>query len=212
MFKLKFCLPLRNVYELEGDPEKLKKNFYWEEANFREKKNDLLEKEVEKIKKVFYEKGFEEGKKEGENSVLTLSQVFKQAIKALEMEKQSFLKKSEVQLVKIALAIARKIIRKEVSVDPGIVKGIAREALQKVLGSHSEKIVLRVNPRDWEIVKRINEEFLLPDSYGESEIKIEKDSDIEPGGCIVETENQLVNASIEHQLEQIGKALTGEEK
>jgi flagellar assembly protein FliH len=202
-------LPLRNIHKLERDLERLKRNSL--SSSGEESWENFLENEMEKVKKVFYQKGFEEGKRKAETSILILKELLKQAVEKLEVEKQNFLKKSEKQLIEMALAISKKIIRKEVSVDQEIIRKIAREALQRVVNSGSEKVVMRISPRDWESIMQIHQELLFPDKSG-SEIKIEKDENIQPGGCIVETERGLVNASIEHQLEQIGKALMEEEE
>jgi len=211
LFKLKLSLPLRDIHKLGRDLDRLKRNSFRSGENSQGEGNNFLESRIEKVKEVFYRKGFEEGKREAETSILVLKEVLKQAVEKLEVEKQNFLKRSERQLVEMALAISKKIIRKEVSVDPEIIRKIAREALQRIVNSGSEKIVMRINPRDWESIMQSHRELLLPNGSG-NEIRIEKDERIEPGGCIVETEKGLVNASIEHQLERIGKALLGEEK
>jgi len=208
LFKLKLNLPLKNVHRINKEPELRKIN---SDNDSQIKENSLQQSELERIKKIFYRKGFEKGKKQAEASILTLEEALKRAAEELIIEKQNFLKKSERQLVEIALAIARKIIRKEVTIDPGIVKKIVKEALGKVVDYNYKKIVVRVNPRDWGKIMQIKQELISCNKAG-TDIKIEKDESIQPGGCMVETENQLVNASIEHQLERIGKAILGEEE
>jgi len=209
LFKLKLPLPLKNVYKLENKIDKEKEISSMERKAGEEEK--ISKSELEKIKKSFYQKGFEEGKKAGEASILAFKKIFKEAVCELKAEKKNFLKRSEKDLVEIALAIAKKIIKKEVDADPQIIRKIASEVLRRAVDSHSGKIVMRVNPKDWENLVRIGEGLFLSE-LSESEIRIEKDASIQSGGCIVETEKGLINASIESQLEEIGKALLGEEE
>jgi len=210
LFKIRLSLPLKNVYRLNRDIDNSKKNFTSEESLLKGK-DSLMDSEVKKIKSLFYRKGFEEGKKEAEASIIPLKKMFKQAIEELRVKKKNFLEESEKELVEMALAIAKKIIRKEVSVDRQVVREIAREALRRIADSPSQKIVVRINPKDWESIAQIDKEFFLPELSG-SEVIIEKDESIGSGGCVVETENQMVDASIERQIEEIGRALMEEEK
>jgi len=55
----------------------------------------------------------------------------------------------------------------------------------------------------------MDKDFLLSE-LSESEVIIEKDESIQSGGCIVETEGQMINASIENQIEEISRALMEE--
>jgi len=89
-----------------------------EESGFIEKKEIYLDDYIEQIKRKFYQKGFDDGKKHLQDQVLNIVGIFKKATEKLEMEKNSLIKKGEKQLIRVAIAIAKKIIRKEVSVDP----------------------------------------------------------------------------------------------
>ncbi|MCD6256825.1 hypothetical protein J7J45_02020 [Candidatus Aerophobetes bacterium] len=212
MFKVRFPSPLKNVYLIKSD-RVLKKegDMLNEESGFTEKKEIYLDDYIEQIKRKFYQKGFDDGKKHLQDQVLNIVGIFKKATEKLEMEKNSLIKKGEKQLIRVAIAIAKKIIRKEVSVDPEIIKKVVREALQKIVESSSRLIIIRVNPQDWQSIMQIDP-GTLPSELSTKKVEIKKDATIQPGGCIVETEGQLVNASIEHQIGQICEALLGEEK
>ena len=211
MFKIRLPFPLKNIYRVNGSVEKLKEKFDLKHnsgENLVFAKSRIVD-DVEKVKATFYRKGFEEGKRKAESSVLALKEMFKEAIEKLKIEKQNFIEESEKELVEMALAIAKKIIRREVSVDREIVKKIAREALRRVMNSPTRKIIVRINPRDWEALTEMDKDFLLSE-LSESEVIIEKDESIQSGGCIVETEGQMINASIENQIEEISRALMEE--
>jgi flagellar assembly protein FliH len=82
-----------------------------------------------------------------------------------------------------------------------------------LLGSMlSGEITVRVSPDDYEYVQK-NRERLL-DGIGNAELTIKKDSTLNKGGCIVETEYGTVDSSVETQLkavEDIFKELLGKE-
>lgn len=214
MFKIWLSVPLKHVYLVKNNTKKIEnKNFSLTKSG-QTNENRNLKEEMEKIKQHFYSKGFEDGKREGERSVLALKNVFEKAVTMLEKEKRNFFLEKEKDLITIATAMARKIIRKEISLDAGIVEKIAREAIRKVADSQCQEVTVRINPQDWEKLKAIDKElnFSVKGGKPKKKVKFEKDENISPGGCIVETEKEVINATIENQLERLGKALLGEEK
>jgi len=209
LFKLRLPLRLKNVYELKENFCGLRRRFPQRDRSMGQERN-ISEDEIEKVKRIFYQKGFERGKKEGEATIFPLKKMLSQAINELKREKKNFLEKSEKAVVEIALAIAKKIIKREVSSDPEITKRIIEEALRRIKDPRSGKIIIKVNPNDWEILTHTDE--LFPLNLAEGEVKIEKDGSIQSGGCIVETEGEIINASIENQLEEISRALKEEKE
>jgi flagellar assembly protein FliH len=108
--------------------------------------------------------------------------------------------KWERSVVQLALAIARSIIKREVSIDKEIMLSQIREALHHLVGV--EKIKLRIHPRDEEIVRQSRADlFSTSDSL--RDMVIEVDEKIEPGGCIVESESGNVDARPSTQLTRI---------
>lgn len=214
MFKIQLPLPLKYVYlRKDNSSEKIGSN----EAEIRKSQsseNKNIEREMEKIKQYFYNKGYEDGKREGERSVLTLKTSLKKAVDMLERGKRDFFREKEKELIAIATAMAQRIIRKEISLDTKIVEKIVREAIQRATDSDCEQVVVRMNPQDWEKLKTIDKklDFSIRGGKQKKNIRFEKDEDILPGGCMVETEKGVINATIESQLERLGKALLGEEK
>lgn len=166
---------------------------------------------------MYYHKGFEEGRKkgveEGRSCVRGVLKAFNEALSQIEKERKKFLERSEKDLIEIALAVAKKIIQKEVEVDREIIRKVAGQVLRKAMDSHMRKIVVRVNPKDWEALMQGKENIFPLDFSGqEISLEVEKDASIQSGGCIVETEKEIINASVESQLEEIERVLKGEEE
>ena len=108
-------------------------------------------------------------------------------------------------IMEISVNIARKIIKKELESDPQIIINTITDVL-KTVSKSEPKVIIRVKPQAVEFIKDI-----LPNvtyQYGiESKINIVADPAIEDGGCVFQTNNGIVDASIDTQLEIIKKAL-----
>jgi flagellar assembly protein FliH len=103
------------------------------------------------------------------------------------------------------MEIAQKIIKTEIKADPQIVLDTVMDVL-KTLSKNEPRIVLRINPLQVQYIKDT-----LPEQVRllgmETKLSILSDESISEGGCIVETNNGLVDASVEAQLEIVQNAL-----
>ena len=110
-------------------------------------------------------------------------------------------------ILEISIDIAKKIIKKEVETDPQVLVDTILDVL-KTVSKNEPRINIRVNPQASQFVKDT-----LPTvtyQYGiEAKINIISDPSIEEGGCVLQTNNGIVDASIDTQLEIIKKALEG---
>ena len=108
-------------------------------------------------------------------------------------------------ILALAMEISEKIIKTEVKSDPQIVLNTILDIL-KTLSKNEPKIILRVNPLQVQYIKdTLPEEVRLLGM--EAKLSIISDEAITEGGCIVQTNNGLVDASIEAQLEIVQNAL-----
>jgi flagellar assembly protein FliH len=103
-----------------------------------------------------------------------------------------------------ALAVAARIINREVAIDNDTIVRQIKGAIRRVVGV--ETIRLRVHPDDEEIVREHRAVFLS--SAGNiRDMVIEVDDLLEPGGCIIESSAGNVDARISTQLSQVATAL-----
>ena len=109
-------------------------------------------------------------------------------------------KQSESDIVELALAMARKVIHREASLDPDIVVVQVREIISSIV----EKGLIRVlvHPGDVEYLLTFRQSFVGADGTP-VQLSIEPDETIHPGGCIIESSQYFINATIEKQLEAI---------
>jgi len=113
----------------------------------------------------------------------------------------------EADLVQLALAVARKIVGRDVSLGPDAVTRIIREALTRV--EHAGRITIKLNPADLELLADIKPQLLsgLPEA---GRAVFEADEGIARGGCLIETDGGEVDARIERQFQVVEEAFRAE--
>ena len=155
-----------------------------------------------------YERGFQEGEVKGKTD---RQQELDQAInrcrelaQSLTRVKQDLVKRCEQSVVRMALALSEKIVRRQLAVDKDNLIAIIREALSRIVDY--ENIRIRVHPTDHHFVK--DSMYRLKDLVDSLEnLKIEADESIALGGCVVETKFGDIDATIHSQLEAFAEPL-----
>ena len=108
-------------------------------------------------------------------------------------------------VMEMSLDIAKKIIKKEIQQDPSIILDNIQQLL-KTLSKEEAKITLKVNPIQVSLVKSEVPEMLTNVGL-EAKLMVVPDDSIMEGGCLVETTNGVIDATIETQLSVISEAL-----
>ena len=161
------------------------------------------QEEAEAIKKSAFEEGYRKGLEQSESDI----QLFRNNIKDFMNAAYNVFEYIAPDILEISVNIAQKIIKKEVETDPQVLMNTIIEVL-KTVSKSEPKINIRVKPQAVQFIKDT-----LPNityQYGiDAKINIIADPSIEEGGCIFQTNNGIVDASIDTQLEIIKKALEG---
>jgi flagellar assembly protein FliH len=118
--------------------------------------------------------------------------------------RRKYLAENEGMLVRLAIAVARKIVGDVASIDSNAVLHSAREAIRSVRGE--EKIKLRVRPEDEPTVRQRAIE-LKGSNSDIGEIFVVSDESITLGGCIVESPLGTIDAQFSTQLKSLEQAL-----
>ena len=116
----------------------------------------------------------------------------------LEFEKQIKAIRSETQrqVLPIALKAAKKIVNKELEVNPNVIVDIVIGALRPV--TQYRHIKIYINKEDKDLIEKERAHIKEHLDHVETFSVIERD-DVEKGGCIIETEAGIINASLENQ-------------
>lgn len=157
-----------------------------------------------------FQQGFDEGSKKGyEDNLHLLQTQAATLVSLLESLSEPFKRlddEVEKELVKLVIAIATQIIRREIKMDPGQIVAVVRETIN-VLPLGSQKISLKLHPEDAELVRSA----LALDEMSSSWTMVE-DPLITRGGCEVDTEISRVDATVEHRLAAVIANLLGGER
>ncbi len=161
-----------------------------------------------------FQQGFDEGSKKGyqENLHLLQTQAAEMQAKVAQLVTlleslskpfESLDEEVEHELVKLVIAIATQLIRREIKIDPGQVVATIRDAVN-VLPLAAQKITLKLHPEDAELVRSA----LVLDEQSQN-WSIVEDPLVSRGGCKVDTETSYVDATIEHRLAAVIANLMG---
>ncbi len=157
--------------------------------------------EAENIKKSAFDEGYRCGL---EKSGADIAMFRNELVNFMSARKDVF-EYIAPDILEISVDIAKKIIKKELETDPQVIINVIVDVL-KTVSKSEPKITIKVRPQAVQFIKDT-----LPNityQYGiEAKINIIADSAIEEGGCIFQTNNGIVDASIDTQLEIIKKAL-----
>lgn len=151
--------------------------------------------------------GFEAGSKKGyQESQHLLQQQVSQLnllLEALTTPLKSLDEEVENELIKLVIAIAGQIIRREIKLDPGQIVAVIREAVH-VLPLASQKITLNLHPEDADLVRSVLNLDENPPPW-----RLQDNPLVTRGGCIVETEVSTVDATLEKRLSTVIATLLG---
>ena len=123
------------------------------------------------------------------------------AIEEIAGYRKRFRQQAEEDLVQLAFAISRRVLRRELSSDPEAILGLVRTALDKLAASEFTRV--RVHPADAGTVRQ-HLERLRP----ASQIEVMADAALAPGGVLFETPKGTLDASVETQLSEIERGFT----
>jgi flagellar assembly protein FliH len=151
------------------------------------------------------ELGFREGalqsRAEAEALVRTQREAIVEAVRSFATARQDYFARIEGEVVALALAIARKVLHRESQVDPLLLTGLVRVALEKMKGG--DDIRLRVHPSQisaWrDYFKEHAVDLPTPDFLG--------DNSLGEGQCQLETAGGATTVNLEGQLKEIEQGL-----
>lgn len=147
--------------------------------------------------------GYKAGLEEAQTDIAKVKDAIEEFLKA----KQDVFEYIAPDILEISVEIARKIVKKEIEQNPEVVLGTITDVL-KTISRDESKITVKVNPSQVNLAKENIPQAM--NSMGlDIKTSIIADDTIEVGGCIIQTSNGIVDASIGTQLEIIKEAFKG---
>ncbi len=124
------------------------------------------------------------------------------ALADFDQYRAAYMERVETEVVQLALSIARKIMHREAQLDPLLLAGIVRVALEQINGATS--VVLRLHPQNAAEWRRYLDTQLQPSQLPE----IVEDPSQPPRQCSIETAMGTTSIGLDIQLKEIEQGLT----
>jgi flagellar assembly protein FliH len=160
--------------------------------------------EREQIQQEAHHRGFTEGKAVGrEQAAAELQSVLDQvgrSLASLSSLRSRIREEAEGDLLKLAISIARRVLHRELTLDPESIEGLIRVALDKL--QSRELCRVRVHPDQEQVIRKSLERFA-----NSQKVELITDSSLQCGDVLFETAHGNLDASIESQLGEIERGL-----
>jgi flagellar assembly protein FliH len=122
-------------------------------------------------------------------------------VKELSGQRQKVRAEAEEDTVKLAVAIARRILHRELAADPEALLGLVKAAFSRLNARETRR--LRVSPGDAQLIEEQRAQLGLPPG-----VELVRDAALPASSVIFETARGELDASIDTQMGEIQRGLT----
>lgn len=175
---------------------------YMEEA--RKKADTMYEDAKNRGYSDGYDEGIAAGKAEYEEKQVALELEINKAREDLELAREQMIADLEPKFVDVACELMKKLTSISLEEDKNILVYLMNNAVKEIEGS--KKFTFRVSDADYEYVEEHKS-----DIYGYKNPNIEfeffSDSKLVKGKCVIETDNGIIDCSLDVQLDNIIRAM-----
>jgi flagellar assembly protein FliH len=154
-----------------------------------------------------FAKGFAQGERAGLEAAAkrgdAMLRRLTQTLEEMTDLRARMIRETEQQMVTLALAVARRVIQREISLDRDLLIAIARVALDR-LGDDA-KISVRLNPDDHAAT-----EAARTAAWTGTHVTVVADPRVPRGGCRIESDFGALDAGVDAQIQELAHALLGD--
>jgi flagellar assembly protein FliH len=176
-----------------------------EQADVLRGRIEELEAALESKERLGYERGLAEGRnlgrQEANEQQKPVVERMLRAITDMATLRPRLRMESEAGLVRLSVAIAHRVLKRELHLDPLAMEGIVKAALSRV-GS-AEVFKVRLHPRQAEAVRAHFSKLGVPES-----VAIEPVAAMDEGDLMIETSAGTIDASINTQITEVERGIT----
>jgi flagellar assembly protein FliH len=147
-----------------------------------------------------YQQGFQDGQnvvqQELGGQLDAMASRLARTIEELSGLRQRYRHEAEEDVIALAMAIARRILHRELTVDPDALLGLVKAALEKIEAHEVHRV--RVRPEDALLVQQHLDKMGLP-----QRVELIADPGLERGSAILDSSRGALDVSVETQLAEI---------
>lgn len=147
-----------------------------------------------------FDQGYEKGKEDIANSINSIQGNVSNVVNSFQKAKESILDRAERKTLELVLQAVESVTKQEIRTDKNIILNVLKESLLEA--AKTEEVIVRVSPTEVEHIEE-KSNFWVPINAKLDGIKIEEDSRVEAGGCLIETSSGSVDARLDTQLQNI---------
>lgn len=165
--------------------------------------------EADQLRQAAYEEGLasgrEEGREQARQELLPALVAFAQIGQSLIVLEEQLVERFTPHLVRFALDIAEKMVGKALSEDPLIIASVLERARTELPQARSIRIWL--HPLDHQLLNECRPDLVWVGEKGGRTVEVIPSEEIERGGCQIETEMGVVDATVPVRLEEIRRQI-----
>ncbi len=160
-----------------------------------------LEKRIHQARQEGVREGEAAGLRKATEQMEPALQRFAKTIEELAAVRSRFRREAEQDLVRLSLAVAKRILRREMAVDPAALLGLVKAALDQLDLRETHR--LRMHPQDAPAIEQRLRALGIP-----QRLEVVGDPALERGAAVFETSRGEMDASVDTQLAEISRGLT----
>lgn len=160
--------------------------------------------DLQLIHKKAFSEGVLEGRRQADEDFGTSADTLRAACEQLTQLHETILLNNISEMHSLVMEIAEKIIRHSIKEQSETIVATLKDAIH--LAVKSEEFQIRVNPKDLETLKSKKKE-IIDEISGLENIVLMADSTVDRGGCLLESVNCSIDATIGSQLQVIQETL-----
>jgi flagellar assembly protein FliH len=153
----------------------------------------------DEARKESFQRGFSEGRNVGYSQAAAELQPvmdrLTRSLSELANTRTRVRKAAESDLLKLAIAVARRVLHRELTLDPGSIEGLIRVALEKL--ESRDLCRVRVHPDQEPVIRT------LLGRFSAGSVELIPDATLQCGDVMFETSHGTLDGSIEAQLQEI---------
>jgi flagellar assembly protein FliH len=151
-----------------------------------------------------FAKGFAQGERSGAEAAAkrgdAMLRRLTQTLQEVTELRAEMIRQTEQQFVQLALAVARRLVHREITLDPDLLIAIARVAMDRL--GELASVTVRLNPEDFAATAAARER-----EWTGSQVTVVADARLPRGACRIESDFGAVDAGVEAQLQELAHAL-----
>jgi flagellar assembly protein FliH len=170
-------------------------------AKSDEEERAALEARLAALERDAFSKGFAQGERAGGEAAAQRGEAMlrrlTETLEELTTLREQMIHQTERQMVQLALAIARRVVHREVSIDQDLLIAMARVALDRL--GESARVTVRLSPQDYEATSAVRSA-----QWAGTHVAVEADA------RVGQSEFGSMDAGVDAQIHEIARALLGE--